>query len=88
MDLGLLDAVYLCMIFSVLQVRLAGPGADHFTAKISLNCRDEANLIYDILQMPIFLWQQFQAAQATMTLPVNVAACGSLIKKERGFTRP
>jgi hypothetical protein len=46
--LGLLDAVYLCLIFSVLQARLARPGLDHFTAKISLNCRDEANLIYNI----------------------------------------
>jgi hypothetical protein len=48
MDPGSLDAVYLCMIFSVLQVRLDEPGLDHFTAKISLNCRDEANLIYNI----------------------------------------
>jgi hypothetical protein len=48
MDLGLLDAVYLCMIFSVLQVRLAGPGLAHIAATNSLNCRDEANLIYNI----------------------------------------
>jgi hypothetical protein len=48
MDPGLLEAVYRYMIFSVLQVRLAGPGLDHFTAKNSLNCRDEANLIYNI----------------------------------------